>query len=109
MRDPAGQCLDFYIGDRGNQSRLEYKVRQRSRLAQQDVSGGFLFRRDSRGPYTGVTNRARPQACATRAAVTRFAAVGEVQSGGERRFQHRLPFAHSNSTAVRVDADTVLV
>jgi uncharacterized protein len=41
--------------------------------------------------------------------VTRFAAMREIQTSGERRLQNGLSCAHSNGTAMRLDADAVIV
>jgi hypothetical protein len=108
-RDSAGQRFDFDLAYRGNQSRLDYEVRQGSRLAQQDVSGGFLLGRDPGWSYSRVTNRTGSQAGTARAAVTRFAAVREVQPGGERCLQHWLVGTHAKGTTVRVYTDAVVI
>ena len=41
--------------------------------------------------------------------MTRLAAMGEVEPGGQSRFQHRLPCAHADGAAVRLYADVVVV
>jgi hypothetical protein len=35
--------------------------------------------------------------------------MGEIEAGGQSRFQHRLPRAHADGAAVRLYADVVVV
>ena len=81
----------------------------RSCLTKENVARLFLCRGDSQGSAVGITDLAGAQPCAAGAAVARFAAMGEVQTGGERGVEDRLPGVDADRPAVRLDPNSEVI
>lgn len=107
-RDPAGQCLYVDVGDVRDEPRLDHQVRERARLAKQNVAGLLLGCCDPERPAARIADLTGSQPRTTRAAMARLATVGEVESCGEGGFEHRLAGADADGPAMRFDPDGVV-
>jgi hypothetical protein len=107
-RDATRERLDVDFGNACDQPCLNNEIRPSAGLAEKDVARLRFLSSESNRDTVRVFDLTRPQARAARGAMTRLAAMRQIEARRERSFEYRAIRSYSDKPSVWLNDDFVL-